>query len=273
MNLVMRNALEFGGIHGLSKAEMRQYIAELRADFMAADVINRRGDRVVLRWLYPGSQNSVIIKLWTRRTFKNSFRHMLRRAPCHLEWRSLRHLSSCGVAVPRPLGFCRVVPDIAGFTEALFMEDLGICETGTDYLKRLIRMRDERGVELFEELVVRMTRQIVEGGMLDEDHGLLNIVVQSSGRPVRLDLELCRWVHWPRLFPRTYGRMLGRLIGLHAFAVQPDMERAARFAGRLREQLKPPDRVLLHAGAHARSMMKRQLEKTGIGTDLALPWE
>jgi hypothetical protein len=70
-----------------------------------------------------------------------------------------------------------------------------------------------------------------------------------------------------------YGDMLGRLIVLHAFAVQPHTDRTTRFAERLREHLHPPRRSLVQAGIHIRKYLKEQFENTGIDTRLTLPWD
>jgi hypothetical protein len=109
--------------------------------------------------------------------------------------------------------------------------------------------------------------------MVDVDHGLVNTVVQTSGRPVRLDFELARLVIWPRIFPTLYGHMLGQLILLHAFAVQPDTYRTTQFAARLCEHLRPPRRALARTSIYIRKYIQVQLENTGVDTLLTLPWE
>ena len=257
----------------LTSDEMRHYVQELRVNFSAAQVINQRGDRLIVRWRQPGSASPVVLKMWARPHLGNKFRHFLGIAPSDYEWKNMRRLGEAGITVPRHLGFCRLVPPIAGYTEALFTEDLGPCQSATEHLKGLIRSGDEQKALAFEDVIIEMTRRLVHAGMIDDDHGLLNIVVQPSGRAVRLDLELCRKVLWPYLFPRAYGRMLGRVIGLHAFAVQPDVERTTAFAGRLRQQLWPPFNVLRHASAYAQWLMNGQRNHFGIDTRLVLPWD
>ena len=217
--------------------------------------------------------DSIIVKMWSRPDLKGKLRRLLGIAACNHEWRNLTRMGDLNIAVPRPLGFCSVVPGIAGYTDVLFMEDLGNCESAMDHLKGLIRTGQEQLVLSFENMQIEMTAQIIEAGMLDVDHGMLNIVVQSSGRAVKLDLELARRVVWPGLFPATYGHMLGRMIGLHAFTVQPDVGRTTRFADRLRARLKPPRGVLRRAGMHAREMMQKQVQKIGMDTRLTLPWD
>jgi hypothetical protein len=211
--------------------------------------------------------------MWSRPDLKGTLRRILRITSCAHEWRTLVHLRDVNMAVPQPLGFCRVTPSIAGYTDALFTGDLGECESATNYLKRLISTGQEQMVLQFENVMIEMTKQIVDAGMIDVDHGLVNMVVQTSGRPVRLDFELARLVIWPRLFTGMYGRMLGQLILLHAFAVQPNTDRTTRFTARLCECLHPPRRVLAHAGMHIRKSIQVQLENTGIDTRLTLPWD
>jgi hypothetical protein len=68
------------------------------------------------------------------------------------------------MAVPHPLGYCRLTPSIAGYTEALFIEDLGECASATDYLKQLIHTGQEQQVLLFENVMIEMTEQILAAG-------------------------------------------------------------------------------------------------------------
>ena len=252
---------------------MYRCLEALRSRFDQADVIHRGKNRIVIRWRRADSADSIIIKMWSQPGLKGKLRRLLRNTSAANERRNLARLSSANMAVPRPLGCCPVEPKIDGYTDALFMEDMGNCELSTEYLQRLIRTGQDQQALRFESVLIEMAAQILDAGMLDVDHGLSNTVVQESGRPVRLDLELARRVIWPRLFADMYGEMLGRLIGLHAFAVQPDVNRSTRFAERLCERLRPPRRVLKRAGAYARRMMRTQLDQTGIDTRLVLPWD
>jgi hypothetical protein len=257
----------------LTEDRMRRNLEALRASFAHAEVISRRANRLVIRWREVDSGQTVVVKLWSRPDLRGAVRRTLRIAPCHREWRNLTRLMRQDVAVPRPLGLATVVPDIAGYTDALMMEDLGECETATEHLKRLLRAGDERGAQALEDAVIEITRRLVDAGMLDEDHGMLNVVVPRAGRPARLDVEIMRRVFVPALFIGSYGRMLGRLIGLHAFAVQPDVGRTLRFADRLRARLNPSRPVLWRATRHAHQMMAEQRRRYGIDTRLRLPWE
>ena len=248
-------------------------LADLRGIFDRAEIIYRRANRVVLRWREAESGHSIILKMWSHQDWRGRLRRLLRIAACDHEWRSLTRLDRAGMAVPRPLGTCRIAPSIAGYTEVLFMEDLGQCEDANQYLKRLIQTGRDQQALRFEDALIEMTQRLLDAGMLDVDHGLVNIMVQTSGRPVRLDVEFARLVVWPRLFAGMYGQMLGCMIGLHAFAVQPDTDRTTRFAQRLCVRLRPPRRALDRAGIHVREMLQFQLQNSAIDTRLVLPWE
>lgn len=266
-------APKVSAIKRLTQAQMVSCLDELRANFDAAAVIYRRENRIVIRWRGACVAGPLIVKMWSRPDLKGTLRRILGIASGEREFRTLDLLYDTDMAVPKPLGFCRVTPSIAGYTDALFIEDLGECESATSHLKRLIRTGQEQEALQFENVMIEMTKQILDAGMIDVDHGLVNMVIQPSGRPVRLDFELARRVVWPRLFRGLYGQMLGHLILLHAFAVQPDTERPTRFAERLRERLNPPRRVLAEASVYIQKWIKVQLETTGIDTRLTLPWD
>lgn len=257
----------------LGASRMRAILDSLRADFGSATVISRRGNRIVVRWRQSGCGASIVVKMWSRPDAAGCIRRLLRISSADRERRNLDRLRRAAVAVPRALGSLAVSPGIEGYTDALFMEDLGDCEPATEHLKRLILAGENDNALRFEDALIEMAARILGAGMLDVDHGFSNAVVDGTGRAIRLDLELGRVVLWPRLFTGMYGEMVGRLIGLHAFAVQPDTQRSFGFAERVRERLHPPRRVLARAARYARQMMREQLETTGIDTRLTLPWD
>lgn len=261
------------GAEPLTQQQIARCLAALRETLDSAEVVYRRRDRIVLRHVDAQSGRSIIVKMWSRPDLNGRIRQLMGIAACDHEFRSLMRLRRVNMIVPCPLGTARLVPDISGYTDVLFMEDLGKCESSTEYFKRLIRDGDETLVTEFEDTIIEMTAQILQAGMLDIDHGLVNTVVQASGRPVRLDFELARHVFWPRLFPWIYGQMLGHVILLHAFAVQPDVDRTFRFAQRLLNRLQPSRRVLKRASSYVQKWLENQTSRTGIETRLSLPWD
>ncbi len=268
----MITAPNASAIQPLTPEQMSRYLEALREDFDNANVIYQRENRIVIRWRDAVSDQPLIIKMWARPDLKNSLRQLLRIAPCDHEWRALVQLHGINMSVPRPLGHCRVRPRIAGYTGALFTEDLGKCESATSYLKRLMHTGQEQQVLHLENTLINMAWQILDAGIIDPDHGLINTVVQASGQLVRLDFELARYVIWPRLYTGMYSHMLGQMILFHAFSVQPDIDRTTRFAERLHERLHPSRRVLARAGIYVRERLEQQYKYTGIDTRLILPW-
>lgn len=263
------------GLRPLTRDEMEKCLAVLREDFGHGELLSRQQNRAVVRIPHPVDTGTVVVKLWARPEPTATVRRLLRIAPSDWEWRNLRHLHRLGAPVPQPLGRCRALPTVQGFTEAVFMEDVGDCEHATNFLKRLIAEGDESGVERFEDALIGMIESMLAAGVIDTDYGMANVAVRPDGRPVRLDLELARRVFCPRLpvFGAMYGEMIGRMIGFHAFAVQPDTARTTRFAERLRARINPSPRVLREASAFAQKMMRYQLRMDRIDTRLWLPWD
>ena len=110
-------------IQPLTRAQMNRSLETLRANFGAVDIINKRQNRIVIRWQESVGGRSIIVKMWSRPDLKGKLRRLLRIAACNHEWRNLSRMFCFGIAVPRPLGVLRVAPSIAGYTDALFIED------------------------------------------------------------------------------------------------------------------------------------------------------
>jgi hypothetical protein len=142
-----------------------------------------------------------------------------------------------------------------------------------DHLKGLVHSGNEQQATDFEDQMIHMVEIFLRAGILDVDHGFANTLVTESGQPVRLDFEMARRVIWPRMFTGMYGEMLGRMIVMHAFAMQPNTNRTTEFAQRLLERIRPPRQALLKASAYAQMKLKVQLNETGIDTSLRLPWD
>ena len=217
-------------------------------------------------------RGSVVVKLWTRPGVRGTIRQISRTGPLDRELRVLRHLRRFGVDVPDVLGSCRVRSPHVPYTNALVLEDLGRVGTAMDHLKDLIASRSGQAANDFEDQIIELTRKIVDARVIDADHSMMNIVMTDEGRPARLDFEIARRVSSPRWSPRTWGAMIGRLVATHAFTVQPDVERARRFALRLANHIRPPAVVLRRAAALVEQMMETQRHEDGIDTRIHLEW-
>lgn len=246
--------------------DARRLIAETCRDLDAAEVVSKRDFRLVVRARTTRGA-PVIVKLWARPGPRGALRRILGQTAARYEFRNLRLMERLGVSAPLALVHGRAAPNAGGYTDAMAMEDLGDCETATQYLKRMIAAGDEAAVTRFEDEVIAMTGRLARGRVIDFDHSMVNIVVRD-GSPVRLDLEKARRLPWIGLRRGLYARMIGQLLGTYVFAVQPDTDRAARFASRLFDEIRPSPAVAAGAQAHLDAMLRRQ--KDGIGMDVSL---
>jgi hypothetical protein len=235
-------------------------------------ILRERGRDVRIVRVPVSERETVIVKLWNRPGLRGSLRRLTRTGSGHREYAALRRLEPQNIGTPRPLAFLRLRDREVPYTEALVSTDLGVCGDSTEFFKRLLASGDAAAVDAFEARIIETTAGLVRARLVDPDHRLPNFVIAPDGRPVRLDFELCRCLVWPRLHPRLVGLMLGTLLGSYVFAVQPDFERAFSFAARLREAVRPNDRVRRIAAERAAGMIERQRRETGIDSAAAAVW-
>lgn len=212
----------------------------------------------------------VIVKWWARLDLVGALRARTRTASWDHEWRSLRALHQAGVPVPRPVSLLQV--DEAGVpVHAVLMEDLGRCSVALDHVKALAAGGDDEALRAFDAALIDLTARIVEAGYVDPDHRLNNVVVDPTGRPLRLDVELARPAS-RALSPVAHGRMLGCLVATYVYAVQPEVRLAERFAAELTRRLEPSWASRRAAARVVRSMLAVQRDGRGIDTRIELPW-
>lgn len=250
---------------------MQRVVQAMLGESRRAEVLSRGENRTILR-SRVGDGVSLVVKLWNRPDFVGVVRRCLRIDSASHEWRSMARLRRAGLRVPRPLGCYRVPANTDGFTDAILMEDMGNCASATEHIKKLIADGDEMRLESVNHQLVEMTAVILAAGIIDTDHSLVNIVVRSDGKLVRLDLEMARWVGLPRFFTGMYGRMLGRLLGSYTFAVQPDGQRVRQFAQRLAIRLAPPTRAMRVAQRYLDGMLANQRSCTRIDMQVPNVW-
>lgn len=232
---------------------------------------DKRPDSVVVR-LKPGDAETVIAKFWNRRGLRGVLRRLTRTDPVSKEVGALRRFSRSRVRVPKVLGHWQVSDRSLPYTGALFLEDLGECILAMEHVKTLIRDGKEDELHDFEEQLIDITRNVLAAGIVDMDHTLINMVVNSSLELYRLDYEVGKKVLFRGLASGAYGHMLGRMLASYTYAVQPDAARTNRFAKRLVDALRPPASVLKHATAYVDRAMDEQHATMGIRTEVTLPW-
>ncbi len=218
------------------------------------------------------SGRSVIVKLWKRPGLNGLIRRLTRTGSVLREYRTLDLLHRAGMKVPAPLGYRKINLDAVDYTDALFVEDIGECVTALSHVKRLIAENRQEELTAFEDDLVEMTAALIDAGVVDPDHGMLNVVVLPNGRPVRLDFEIARRVIYPALATKAYGDTLGRLIASYTFAVQPDVNRVREFAKRLKDQLDPPAAALKRCKWYVKDRLDRQRREIQLDVNVDLPW-
>jgi hypothetical protein len=253
---------------------LRSVVEEWCRQAIDGEILRSRpdNDRVVVR-LIDAAGMSIIAKLWMRNGLCGCVRRLTRTSSAYAEWRTLNRLLSYGIKVPRALDCWSLSMPGCSYTDVVVLEDLGECRTAFDILQHHIAAGMTLQREALDKEVVELTRAILEAGIVDPDHSMVNLVYPRS-RPglYRVDGELGRrWVgnaKWELLC----GRMLGRLVTGYTFAVQPHTYLAEGFAARLADELSMSPRVLREARLFISKRLEKQRMGVGIDTRLKLDW-
>ena len=160
----------------------------------------------------------------------------------------------------------------AEFTDALLVEDVGDRKLAMTLIKEMIGSGLNVQCEKFEDYVLEMTARIGRAGIVDPDHGFHNMLATEANEAIRIDFEVARNVLAPRWAPRLYSQMLGRLLTTYTYSVQPDSERAFRFAVRMAETMRPSRWVLKQVRAYLLTALARQRQEIGLDMRVNLQW-
>jgi len=236
-----------------------------------AKLIRSKGGKSVWR-VRIESESTVIAKLWQSRGRSYRVRRLTRTTNARYEYCNLHRLQQHDSPAPSPFGYCYMDVNGREIVEAVFVEDLGPCITGTEFIRRLLDNDNRASLRAFNDAIVHITVSLIRAGIVDTDHSVINIVVPERGMPVRVDLETARWTLSPRLSPRRYSHMLGRLIGTYVFAVQPQLELVGGFCKQLNGALRPTRHVKRRADAIVTKMLDDQRIAFGIDSRIVLPW-
>ena len=151
------------------------------------------------------------------------------------------------------------------------MSDLGACEQAIEHFKGLVRTGEEAPIRAFEDQLIDITVRMIEGGVLDFDHGLINMVVPTSGQPIRLDLEHAKVYRWHRWRTKLRARMLGHLVLTHLFAVQPNSAITEAFSRRLFSSVPVTSQVSTAIEQYVWQALERQESEIGLKVAFQLP--
>ncbi len=240
------------------------------AQSLDVELLANNDNRRVVR--LATDDGSVIVKLWARPDLQSRLRRLWKSASVHREWNGLLRAHELRVRAPVPLGLAQLPANAGGFTDAIVMGDLGQHEVAIEHLKRLYQANHVAEAQRFEDGLIEMTVRLVGGGLLDADHGLINVVALEDGRPARIDLELARCVRDVQRQPRLLAVMVGHLLATHTFSIQPETALTRAFADRLLARLPLNDAVLQRVGDYVQSRLDLQRLADGITTPIDLPW-
>ena len=249
---------------------IREAIREIHAGEGRFEVLHQKGTHRVVRY-HPANGSSVVVKIWSQPGLKHWIRGVLGIRSVDYEWSNLRRVQELGIPAPRPIGRCRGGRR-SGYTDAIVLEDLGDCVPVMNRIKSYIASGEERRLWELEDEIISLTFEMASNEFYDTDHGVLNLSVCGTCKPVSLDLEMARSSCIPSRRRRLFGRMLGRLLLTYTFSVQPDVERTLRFAERLRKKLDPPRSVMKLANGYLQRHMAIQARNPALEFEVPLSW-
>ncbi len=232
---------------------------------------DRRNDSLTARVISEDNK-TIIIKLWKRPGIKGKIRQLTHTGNLDREWKALNLLYSKGIRVPKALACFRFNTAQNGYTDVLIMEDLGSCERAIDSLPKLIQKNNSRNERIqFEDKIISLTRSIIEAGVLDSDHHLVNILILPSGDVARVDFEISTVIYRPGLHEEKLAKMISHLLKTYIFSVQSNVELIDEFSLRLNNQLNLSIKVLNNINSLVNKYLEQQ-ENTTSMTSWVAPW-
>lgn len=235
------------------------------------EVLAARARRVTVRAAY-GTDQSVIVKLWNLHDFRDTVRRLTGRTKGGQEWAALSRLHPLGVRVPRPLGFFGLRGARARHHQALIVEDLAPCVSLHKHVHMLAHHGNADEIEVFTDRLLRLTRQLIDAGMVDNDHRMENFVIRPDGGVYRVDFENARWLRPGARREEAVGVMLGGLASTYAWATRPDPALARRFTQLALELVRPSDRARDRARVASAEEIARLHTRTGFEMPREIGW-
>lgn len=215
---------------------------------------------------------SCVVKLFERRGPRAMAQRLRGRLNIHNEVAALERLAPTSVTVPALLGRARLRREHAPYSDALVLSDLGDVDgLILTYWATLDEPGDHTArFDAYEQAVVALTTTMIDAGVLDRDHSMLNIVDLADGTLARIDFEVARCVPQGHREPALVGAMLGRLIGTFVYATQDiDIERVQAFSASLFDAVRPDEATIDETLAVSRNMMDKQRQAEDIHVELS----
>lgn len=235
------------------------------------EILRQRADGLVAGVSTADGQ-SVVVKMWKRPGPRGWYRRLTRTGNLDREWTILHRLYARGLPVPQPIARCRFRRPLNGYTDAILIEDLGRWPRAIDQVRKMLDSGDETVYRTFETGLLELTSDVLEAGVVDEDHHLVNILVRPTGDVARIDFEIAARARFPSLHSAQLAEMLANLLSSYLFAVQPRFELADEFAHRLDARLELSESTRRKIVPLVERSVEKQRKLHGIDSRWKVPW-
>ena len=251
----------------ITTAALRDVAQGLMSGAAVGTLLRRADGKAV--WRVPSAGGSLVVKVWSMPRVRALLLDLLGGGRPGREIACLRALNTARIPAPKLLASARLGREFGSATHAVAIEDLGAVPSAVKHWKILL----DRGGDLhlrFEAAIVELTVRMLDCGIFDFDHSMMNIVPVGDVGAARIDLE-CGHLHpGRRRAVRLLGLMLGRLAGSFVFTAQPDMTATRRFADRLLAAVRPGAAAMAFAETELQAMLAGQCQRSGIETRFTL---
>ena len=251
---------------------VRQYLEGIQ-NSAEVDILHERSDnRGGLLRLYPGTQDTIIIKIWRVQRFYARAKVLARASNGWREWRLQRYFYDNGIAVPTPLSFQSLSIPNKGYYEIVAIEDLGETERGVPYLKGLIKNKREHAIADFERFIIETTAKLINLNVYDIDNQLNNYLINSDTGFWRIDFECARKRLFKNKYRLEYAKMLERLLRSHLHAAYPESDRTSSFMSRVAKTLSIPNDIKRIVGDMTKIELAKENVQAGNSYAIMLDW-
>ena len=104
--------------------------------------------------------------------------------------------------------------------------------------------------------------------LVDPGHRMVNLVVNETGEPVKIDLEIASIMSKYRFYENKIGDMLGTLIYSYIFAVQPHLDIAQDFSDSIIQEINPSQHARKRAKKVIQSALSKQYAEINIDSQI-----
>lgn len=254
--------------------DLAESVAKDKVPYTRFRLEERRNDSLTARVACTGDK-TVILKLWKRPGIQGKIRQLTRTGNLDREWKALGLLYNKGICVPEALACFRFNRPKNGFTDALVIQDLGSCKRIVDVIPEYIQKSNGTPHELIklENKIINLTQSILEAGVIDFDHHLVNILLLPSNHVARVDFELSSIFYRPKLHKYKLAKMIANLLTSYIYSTQYNIDLINSFSIRLNQSLVLSPKVLQHVNILVnKDLQQQQKIKPGLMTSWVAPW-